>query len=56
MKNGTVVLMPSVWQGRQLLVLASQWATLWVHCAAGCPVQSLAGIRNGLEVLAQELS
>ena len=56
MNNGTVVLMPSVWQGRQLLVLASQWAALWFHCAAGCPVQSLAGIRNGLEVLAQELS
>ena len=56
MNNGTVVLMPSGWQGRQLLVLASQWVALRFHCAAGCPDQSLAGSRNGLGVLAQELS
>jgi hypothetical protein len=56
MNNGTVVLMPSFWQSRQLLVLASQLAALRFHCAASCPDQSLAGSRNGLEVLAQELS
>ena len=56
MNNGIVVLMPSNWQGRQLLGLASQWNALRFHCAAGCKGQSLAGNRNGLEVLAQELS
>lgn len=56
MNNGTVVLMPSNWQGRQLLGLASQWNALRFHCAACCPGPSIAGSPNGLEVLAQELS
>ena len=56
MNNGTVALIPSNSQGRQLLFLASQWAALRFHCAAGCLGPSLAGNRNGLEVLAQELS
>jgi hypothetical protein len=56
MNNGTVLVMPSGWQGGQFLVLASQLAGLRFPSTAGCPDHCHAGSPNGLDVLAQELS